>query len=74
MGGLLSADGGKIALHRDDIGLDHFRHTFAAGFTIHAGGLPLVSFVYAWGGSEGSHSIATVSPKLLGGSSRPSLF
>jgi len=71
---LFSADGGKIALRRDDISLDHFRHSFAAGFTIHAGGLPLIAFVYAWGGSEGSHSIATISPTLLGGSSRPSLF
>lgn len=71
---LFSADGGKIALRRDDISLDHFRHTFAAGFTIHAGGLPLISFVYAWGGSEGDHAIATISPTLLGGSSRPSLF
>ena len=74
VGLLFSADGGKIALRRDDIGLDHFRHTFATGFTIHAGGLPLITFVYAWGGSEGNHPIATISPTLLGGSSRPSLF
>lgn len=74
VGILLSAEGGKIAVRRDDIGLDHFRHTFSVGFTLRAGGLPLIDLVYAWGGSEGSHSIATVSPTLLGGSSRPSLF
>jgi hypothetical protein len=74
MGALFSVDGGKIALRRNDISLDHFRHTFSAGFTVHAGGLPVFSFVFAWGGSEGNHPIATVSPNLLGGSSRPSLF
>lgn len=74
IGALFSADAGKIALRRGDISLDHLRHTFSAGLTIHAGGLPVFSFVYAWGGSEGNHPIATVSPTLLGGSSRPSLF
>lgn len=74
VGLLFSADGGKIGLRRDDIDIGHFRHTFSAGFTVHAGGLPLIDFVYAWGGSEGGHPIGTVSPTLLGGSSRPSLF
>lgn len=74
IGALFTAEGGKVALRRDDISLDHFRHTFSAGLTVHAGGLPVLSFVYAWGGSEGNHPIASVSPILLGGSSRPSLF
>lgn len=74
VGLLFSADGGKIALRRNDIDISHFRHTFSAGLTVHAGGLPLIDFVYAWGGSEGGHPIATISPTLLGGSSRPSLF
>ena len=74
IGALFSAEGGKVGLRRNDIGLEHFRHTFSAGLTVHAGGLPVISFVYAWGGSEGNHPIATVSPNLLGGSSRPSLF
>jgi len=74
IGALLSAEGGKIALRRNDISIDHFRHTFSAGLTVHAGGLPVISFVYAWGGAEGNHPIASVSPNLLGGSSRPSLF
>jgi hypothetical protein len=74
IGALFSAEGGKVALRRDDIGLNHFRHSFSAGFTVHAGGLPMLSFVYAWGGSEGSHPIATLSSTLMGSSSRPSLF
>ena len=74
VGALFSAEGGKIALRRNDIGLEHLRHTFSAGLTVHAGGLPVISFVYAWGGGEGNHPIASVSPTLLGGSSHPSLF
>jgi hypothetical protein len=74
IGAVFSAEAGKIALRRDDIGINHLRHTFSAGLTVHAGGLPVFSFVYAWGGPEGNHPIATVSPTLLGGSSHPSLF
>ena len=74
VGALFSADAGRMALRRDDISLEHLRHSFSAGFTVHAGGMPVLSFVYAWGGAEGSHPIATISSNLLGGSSRPSLF
>ena len=74
VGAMFSIDEGKIVMRRNDISLDHFRHTFSAGFTIHAGGLPVISLAFAWGGSEGNHTTATVSPFLLGGSSRPSLF
>ena len=74
IGAIFSADQAKIGLRRDDISLDHFRHSFGAGLTVRAGGLPVISFVYAWGGGEGSHSIAGVDPALLGSSARPSLF
>jgi hypothetical protein len=42
--------------------------------TVHAGGLPLIDLLFTWGGSEGTHTTGTVSPTLLGSSSRPSLF
>jgi hypothetical protein len=74
LGIFFGADEGKIGLRRDDVSLDHLRHTLSAGLTVHAGGLPLIYFSYAWGGGEGTHTTATVSPTLLGGSSRPSLF
>jgi hypothetical protein len=74
LGALFKVDEGKIGLRRDDVSLDHLQHTFGVGFTVHAGGLPVVSFLFAWGGSEGTHPTATVSPTLLGASSRPSLF
>ncbi len=74
VGAIFSVDEGKIATRRNDINFDHLRHTFGAGFTIHAGGLPMISFIFAWGGHEGTHSTAAISPTLLGGSARPSLF
>jgi hypothetical protein len=30
--------------------------------------------LFAWGGNEGTHNIAEVSPSLLGSSGRPALF
>jgi hypothetical protein len=74
IGAIFSVDEGKIGLRRDDISLDHLRHTFNVGLTVHAGGLPVVYFLFAWGGNEGTHTTATISPTLLGGSARPSLF
>lgn len=74
LGIFFGADEGKIGMRRDDVSLDHLRHTFSTGLTVHAGGLPMIYFSYAWGGGEGTHTTATVSPTLLGGSTRPSLF
>lgn len=69
-----SADEGKVALSRDDIAFDHLAHSFSAGLTLRAGGLPAISLGVAWAGPEGPHSIATINTSLLGGSARPSLF
>ncbi len=74
IGIVFAVDEGKIGLRRDDISLDHLRHTFSTGLTVHAGGLPVISLLFAWGGPEGNHTAATVDTALLGGSSRPSLF
>lgn len=69
-----SADQGKVALTRGDIGSNHLAHSFSAGLTLRAGGLPMLSLAFAWAGPEGTHTIATVNTSLLGGSARPSLF
>jgi hypothetical protein len=74
IGAVFSVDEGKIGLQRDDVSLDHLRHTFTVGMTVRAGGLPVVYLLFAWGGHEGTHTTAQVSPFLLGGSARPSLF
>lgn len=74
LGGIFSVDEGKIGLRRDDVDFTHLRHTFSAGVTVHAGGLPVISLMFAWGGPEGSHTIANINSSLMGGSGRPSLF
>jgi hypothetical protein len=74
LGLAFSADQGKIGLRRNDVNLDNLRFTYSAGLTVRAGGLPVISLLFAWGGGEGHHTTATVSPQLLGGTARPSLF
>jgi hypothetical protein len=52
-GFIFTAEGGKIATARSDLGFYHFSHSFSTGFTIRAGALPVFSFQYAWGGTKG---------------------
>jgi hypothetical protein len=73
-GFIFMADQGKVAIARSDIAFDHLKHSFGAGLTLRAGGFPLVSMMFAWGGSEGHHNIFNMNSSLLGGSARPSLF
>jgi hypothetical protein len=74
IGFAFSADQGKVALARNDVGFNHLAHSFSVGLTLRAGGLPALSLAFAWGGPEGTHTIANVNTSLLGGSTRPSLF
>ena len=66
-------DEGRVALTRGDLGFSHLRHSFAAGLTLRAGGFPMVSLMFAWGGPEGHHNIFNMNSSLLGGSARPLL-
>jgi hypothetical protein len=66
-------DEGQVALTRSDLGFNHLKHSFAAGLTLRAGGFPMVSLMFAWGGPEGHHNIFNMNSSLLGGSSRPLL-
>jgi len=66
------ADQGTVALTRGDLGFSHLRHSFAGGLTLRAGGFPMVSLMFAWGGPEGHHNIFNMNTSLLGGSARPS--
>ncbi len=67
------ADQGRVALTHGDLGFSHLRHSFAGGLTLRAGGFPMVSLMFAWGGSEGHHNIFNMNNSLLGGSARPAL-
>jgi len=68
------ADEGKVGLTRGDLGSNPWVHSFSAGLTLRAGGFPQVFLLFAWGGKEGTHTIANVNTSLLGGGGRPSLF
>ncbi|HXX18640.1 MAG TPA: hypothetical protein VEJ46_04500 [Candidatus Acidoferrum sp.] len=70
----LMGDQGRVALTRRDLGFNDFKNSFAAGLTLRAGGFPMVTLMYAWGGPEGQHTIANMNTSLLSGSSRPSLY
>ena len=67
------ADQGRVALTRGDLGFTHLKHSFAGGLTLRAGAFPMVSLMFAWGGTEGHHNLFNMNTSLLGGSSRPSL-
>ena len=68
------ADQGRVALTHGDLGFSHLKHSFAGGLTLRAGGFPMVSLMFAWGGPEGHHNIFNMNSSLLGGSARPSLY
>ena len=67
------ADQGRVAVNRSDLGFDHFRHSYAGGLTLRAGGFPMVQMMFAWGGPEGHHNIFNINSSLLGGGARPPL-
>jgi hypothetical protein len=74
LGFTLRADQGTVALLRSDLGTNHWKHSYAAGINLRAGGFPMVYLLFAFGGHEGTHTIATMNTSLLGSSGRPSLF
>jgi hypothetical protein len=74
LGITLRADQGKVALLRGDLGSNSWRHSYAAGLNLRAGGFPMVYLLFAFGGGEGTHTIVNVNTSLLGSSARPSLF
>ncbi|HEV2401816.1 MAG TPA: hypothetical protein VGS27_33085 [Candidatus Sulfotelmatobacter sp.] len=72
-GVMFVADQGRVAVERSDLGFSHLRHSYAAGFTLRAGGFPMIQMMFAWGGPEGHHNIFNMNSSLLGGSARPPL-
>jgi len=69
----LSADHGVVARQNDPFDMGKLRNTFTAGLSFRAGGLPMALLTFGAGGAEGHQFALTISPTLLGGSSRPSL-
>ncbi len=74
LGFTFMVDEGKVALTRSAIDFTNLAHSYSAGLNLRAGGFPQVSLLFAWGGNEGTHTIASMNTSLLGGSARPSLY
>jgi len=74
LGFILQADQAKLALNTSDLGSNHWKHSYATGITLRAGGFPYVSLLFAFGGKEGTHTLANVNASLAGTAGRPSLF
>jgi hypothetical protein len=74
LGAYFAVDAAKSPLTRSDIDFSNLRRSYSVGLTVHAGGLPVVYLLFAWGGNEGTHTTLSVSNILLGASPRPSLF
>jgi hypothetical protein len=73
IGAFAAAEQGRVALIDDSLSTGRLRKTFGAGFTLRAGGVPMVTVLWAQGDTEGRHIVVTMNTSLLGGSSRPSL-
>jgi hypothetical protein len=67
------AEQGKVTQQNEGLGDGALQHSFAVGFTLRAGGFPLVNLTFAWG-TDSHHIIGSIDQSLLGGSSRPSLY
>jgi hypothetical protein len=74
LGFLFLVDEGKVALTHSDLDFSHLSHSFATGLTLRAGGFPQVSLLFAWGGKEGTHTIAWMNSSLLGSAGRPAFY
>ena len=68
-------DEGRVGLTPGQLGFNHLAHSFGAGAYAARGRFAYsVDLLFAWGGHEGNHTIASISNSLLGGGSRPSLY
>jgi hypothetical protein len=67
------AEQGKVTSEGVGLGSGSLARSFAIGFTVRAGGFPLMNLSFAWG-TDSHHVIGSIDSSLLGGSSRPSLY
>lgn len=63
---------GKVAQRRGDLDFNDLLASYSVGFSIRAGGLPVITGAWAWG-DEGGRAVLRMDASLLGGSSRPRL-
>lgn len=72
VGGYLMLERAKAVQEGQSLNFDDLRSSYSAGLTLRAGGAPVVTASYGWGG-DNRRFIFTMDASLLGGSPRPSL-
>jgi hypothetical protein len=73
VGAFLLLEQGKVAASRSEIDFSNLARSTTVGLTVRAGGFPMINLSFSWS-REGHHVVGSISPTLLGGSSRPSLY
>ena len=48
IGAKFMVDEGRVGLNPGDLGFSHLAHSYAAGLTLRAGGLPVVDLLFSW--------------------------
>ena len=74
VGFILLADQARVANTSGDLNKSPWISSYAAGITLRAGGLPVISLLFAFGGDEGTHTMLSMSSSLNGSGGRPSIF
>ena len=74
VGFILLADQAKVANTSGDLNKSPWIQSYAAGITLRAGGLPVISLLFAFGGDEGTHTMLSMTSSLNGSGGRPSIF
>jgi hypothetical protein len=74
VGFILLADQATVANTSGDLNKSPWIRSYAAGITLRAGGLPVISLLFAFGGDEGTHTMLSMSSSLNGSGGRPSIF
>ena len=74
VGFILLADQARVANTSGDLNKSPWIYSYAAGITLRAGGLPVISLLFAFGGDEGTHTMLSMSSSLNGSGGRPSIF
>ena len=73
VGAFVSLEKGKATQQRSALDFSDLLTSYSAGFTVRAGGAPVITGSWNWG-SSGNRLIVTMDASLLGGSARPSLY
>lgn len=73
LGVFVLAEHGRVSREGEGISFTNLSHSASVGITLRAGGFPMVTLAFGFGG-EANHVITSINATLLGGGGRPSLY